>query len=67
MTTTNTRSQVPVTHLSTWKIDSHGSRVAFTARMRLLFVMKVTVRGRLSDVSGTLTADERDPANIMTP
>lgn len=63
MTTTNNRSQVPVTHLSTWKIDPHGSRVEFTARMRLLFVMKVTVGGCLSDVSGTLTVDERDPAN----
>jgi hypothetical protein len=52
MTTTNNQSQVPVTHLSTWKIDPLGSRIEFTARMRLLFVMKVTVGERLSDVSG---------------
>jgi polyisoprenoid-binding protein YceI len=31
--------------------------------MRLMFVMKVTVLGRFSDVAGTLTVDEREPTN----
>jgi polyisoprenoid-binding protein YceI len=63
MTATNDRNQVPATSVTTWKIDQEASRVEFTARMRLMFVMKVTVLGRLSDVAGTLTVDEREPAN----
>jgi polyisoprenoid-binding protein YceI len=63
MTTTNDRGQVPVTNVTTWKIDPPASRVEFTSRMRLIFVMNVTVVGRFSDVAGTLTVDERDPAN----
>jgi polyisoprenoid-binding protein YceI len=63
MTATNDRSQVPATSATTWKIDQEVSRVEFTARMRLMFVMKVTVVGRFSDVAGTLTLDEREPAN----
>ncbi len=43
MTTPTTQNQVPVTHLSTWKIDPLASQIVFTARMRLLFVVKVTV------------------------
>jgi hypothetical protein len=43
MTVTNDRSQVPATSVTTWKIDQEASRVEFTARMRLMFVMKVTV------------------------
>jgi polyisoprenoid-binding protein YceI len=63
MTATNDRSQVPATSVTTWKIDQEASRVEFTARMRMLFVMKVTVLGRFSDVAGTLTLDEREPTN----
>jgi polyisoprenoid-binding protein YceI len=63
MTATNDRSQVPATSVTTWKIDQEASRVEFTARMRLMFVMKVTVLGRFSDVAGTLTVDEREPTN----
>src|SRR5258707_10220096 len=63
MTATNDRSQVPATSVTTWKIDQEASRVEFTAGMRLMFVMKVTVLGRFSDVAGTLTVDEREPTN----
>ena len=63
MTATNERSQVPATSVTTWKIDQEASRVEFTTRMRLMFVMKVTVLGRFSDVAGTLTVDEREPTN----
>ncbi len=63
MTATNDSSQVPTTSVTTWKIDQEVSRVEFTARMRMMFVMKVTVPGRFSDVAGTLTVDEREPAN----
>ena len=60
MTATNDRSQVPATSVTTWEIDPQASRVEFTARMRLMFVMKVTVVGRFSDVAGTLTLDEHE-------
>ena len=63
MTATNDRSQVPATSVTTWKIDQDASRVEFTARMRLMFVMKVNVLGRFTDFNGTLTVDEREPAN----
>lgn len=63
MTTTDDRNQVPVTSVTTWKIDPKASRVEFTSRMRLMFLMNVTVVGRFSDVAGTLTVDEGDPAN----
>ena len=63
MTETNDRIQVPTTSATTWKLDQEASRVEFTARMRLMFVTKVTVVGRFSDVAGTLTLDEREPAN----
>ena len=63
MTATNDSSQVPTTSVTTWKIDQEVSRVEFTTRMRMMFVMKVTVPGRFSDVAGTLTMDEREPAN----
>jgi polyisoprenoid-binding protein YceI len=49
--------------VTTWKIDQEVSRVEFTARMRMMFVMKVSVPGRFSDVAGTLTVDEREPTN----
>jgi len=63
MTTTNDRNQVPAATVTTWEIDPKASRIEFTARMRLMFVMKVKVQGRFTDVSGTLTVDEREPAN----
>jgi polyisoprenoid-binding protein YceI len=63
MTATNERSQVPATSVTTWKIDQEASRVEFTARIRIMFVMKVTVLGRFSDVAGTLTVDERESTN----
>jgi polyisoprenoid-binding protein YceI len=63
MTATNDRSHVPATGVTTWKINQEESRVEFTARMRMMFVMKVTVLGRFTDLSGTLTVDEREPAN----
>jgi len=63
MTTTNDRNQVPAATVTTWEIDPEASRVEFTAHMRLMFVMKVTVQGRFSDVAGTLTVDEREPTN----
>ena len=63
MTATNDSSQVPTMSVTTWKIDQEVSRVEFTARMCMMFVMKVTVPGRFSDVAGTLTVDEREPTN----
>lgn len=63
MTTTNDKSQVPAASLTTWTIDPEASRVEFTARMRLLFVMKVAVAGRFPDLAGTLTLDEREPTH----
>jgi polyisoprenoid-binding protein YceI len=39
------------------------SSVEFTSRIRLMFVAKVTVKGRFTDVTGTLTVDENEPAN----
>jgi len=63
MTATNDNSQVPTTSISTWKIDQEETRVEFTSRMRMMFVMKVTVQGRFSDVTGTLTVDAHEPTN----
>lgn len=63
MTATNDRSQVPTTNITTWKIDQEPTSVEFTSRMRMVFVMKVTVQGRFSDVTGTLTVDEHEPTN----
>ena len=63
MTEINDRIQVPTTSITTWQIDPEASRLEFTARMRLMFVMRVTVPGRFSDVAGTLTVDEREPGN----
>ena len=63
MTTTNNRNQDPAATITTWEIDPKASRVEFTARMRLMFVMKVSVLGRFSDVTGTLTVDEHEPIN----
>jgi len=63
MTPTNDRNQIPAATVTTWEIDPKASRVEFTTRMRLMFLMKVKVQGRFTDVSGTLTVDEREPAN----
>jgi polyisoprenoid-binding protein YceI len=63
MTASNDSSQVPTTSITTWKIDQEATHVEFISRMRMMFVMKVTVQGRFSDVTGTLTVDERDPTN----
>ena len=63
MTATNDSSQVSTTSITTWKIDQEASRVEFTSHMRMMFIMKVTVQGRFSDVTGTLTVDEREPTN----
>jgi polyisoprenoid-binding protein YceI len=63
MTTTNDMNQVPAATVTTWEIDPKASHIEFTARMRLMFVMNVKVQGRFTDVSGTLTVDERDPTN----
>ena len=65
MTTTNDNGQVPTTSKTTWKINQEASRVEFTSRMRLMFVMNVTVQGRFSDVAGTLIVDEHDPTNLQ--
>lgn len=63
MAATNDRSQVPATSVTTWKIDPKASQMKFTARMRLMFVMKVTVQGHFRDVAGTFTVDEGEPSN----
>ena len=63
MTTTNDSNQIPATNIKTWKIDPEASSVEFTSRMRLMFVAKVTVKGRFTDVTGTLTVDESEPTN----
>jgi len=63
MTTTNDSNQISTMNITTWKIDTEASSVEFTSRMRLMFVAKVTVKGRFTDVTGTLTVDEREPAN----
>ncbi len=63
MSTTNDRNQVPAATVTTWEIDPKASRVEFTARMRLMFIMKVKVQGHFTDVSGTITVDEHEPTN----
>ena len=63
MSATNDSSQVPTTSITTWKLDQEASRIEFTARMRLMFVSKVTVQGRFSDFTGTLTVDEQEPTD----
>jgi polyisoprenoid-binding protein YceI len=65
MSTTNDRNQVPAATVTTWEIDPKASRVEFTARMRLMFIMKVKVQGHFTDVSGTITVDEREPTNSL--
>ena len=63
MSATNDSSQVPTTSIATWEIDQEATSVEFTSRMRLMFVTNVTVKGRFSDIAGTLSVDEHEPAN----
>jgi len=46
-----------------WRIDPATSRLEFTIGKRLMFVMKLKVTGRFSEVSGTIALDEQDPTN----
>jgi len=55
-----TDKAVPATH-TTYQIDPAASRVAFSIRNRLFFVVMSTVTGRFSDIAGTITLDEEDP------
>jgi polyisoprenoid-binding protein YceI len=61
--TANGGNQVPGASVKMWEIDPKASRVEFTAHMRLMFIMKVKVQGRFTDVSGTLTVDEHELTN----
>jgi polyisoprenoid-binding protein YceI len=63
MTTTNDRNQIQEATDTKWEIDPRASRVEFTARMRLMFLMNVKVQGRFTDVSGTLTVDADEQIN----
>ena len=47
---------------TTWHIDPTTARGAFTIRKRLMFVRRLTITGRFTAVSGTITLDERDPS-----
>jgi len=64
MTISTDRNQV-ATPTTTWKIDPNTSRAEFTARMRLMFVAAITVKGRFTDLQGTFTGDESDPTNAQ--
>ena len=61
MTTPTDKNQAPATKVTTWEIDPAASRVEFSARMRLMFLANITVKGRFADVRGTLTGDASDP------
>jgi polyisoprenoid-binding protein YceI len=52
----------PTTH-TTYRIDPAASRVEFTIGKRLFFVMHLMVTGRFTDVEGTISFDEQEPAN----
>jgi polyisoprenoid-binding protein YceI len=45
-----------------YRIDAAASRVEFTIRKRLLFVARMIVTGHFSEVQGTISLDEREPA-----
>jgi polyisoprenoid-binding protein YceI len=49
----------------TWTIDSATSQMQFHARMRLMFVSKITVVGQFSEFQGSVTGSESDPANVQ--
>lgn len=46
---------------ATRRIDPATARDAFTIRKRLMFVKKLTVTGRFTNVSGTITLDGQEP------
>lgn len=46
-----------------YQIDPAASRVEFTIDKRLFFVKHLLVTGRFSDVQGTISLDEREPAD----
>jgi polyisoprenoid-binding protein YceI len=48
---------------TSYRIDPAGSRVGFTIGKRLFFVKHLLVTGRFSDVQGTISLDEDEPAN----
>jgi polyisoprenoid-binding protein YceI len=50
---------------SAWQIDPAASRVEFKIGKRLLFVKRLVVTGRFSDVSGTIMLDEQDPTTAQ--
>ncbi|MDB5057025.1 MAG: hypothetical protein JWO59_497 [Chloroflexi bacterium] len=50
---------------SPWQIDPAASRVEFTIGKRLLFVKRLVVTGRFSDVSGNIMLDEQDPTTAQ--
>jgi polyisoprenoid-binding protein YceI len=64
MATANDKSKQASATTTSWRIDPSASQVEFSARMRLMFVANVTVKGRFSDVKGTFTGDEREPTNV---
>ena len=55
---TATTLQETPTGTTTWTIDAAHSTAEFSAK----HMMITTVKGRITDVRGTLTIDERDPA-----
>jgi polyisoprenoid-binding protein YceI len=63
MTTTSDSNQISTTNITTWKIDTKASSIEFASRMRMMFVSNMTVKGRFTDVTGTLTVDESEPTN----
>ncbi len=72
MSTTHTMNGIPIEEDarpidegpstgSTYRIDPAASRVEFTIRKRLLFVVPMTVIGRFADIHGMIGLDEREP------
>ena len=59
---TRQRHGASTTH-TTYQIDPAASRVEFTIGKRLFFVKHLLVTGRFSDVQGSISLDEREPAN----
>ena len=51
------------TTLTTYQIDPAASRVEFTIGKRLFFITHLLVTGRFTDVRGTISLDEQEPAN----
>lgn len=59
--TRDAREIVNAAARTTWRIDPAATRAEFTIRKRLMFIRRLTVTGRFSDVSGTITLDEQNP------